>query len=171
MWTHLGHLQRWAGCDLDRVLNLFPDPSALVIGRRDKVAAAVSWVRALATDTWSRTGADPNPIPHQADLVAISTAHEEQHRAEEGWAALLARGPIPCSWLAYEDLVVDPSGALAQAAAIAGVAVAPALTPTDLAIQRDGWSAEVTSRWTETTGGCDRCGALADVTAAPRAGD
>lgn len=158
MWDDLAGLQRWLGhIPPEDALATFPDPRLLVIGRRDKVAAAVSWARARATGSWSRSAADPNPSPGVINLAAISAAHDDHHRAEDGWAALVARTSLPHRRIDYEDVLADRRSVVVLAAALAEVEVTGPVPPTDLAVQRDGWSTEATTRWIAATGGCERC--------------
>jgi trehalose 2-sulfotransferase len=159
MWDHVDGLRRWGRRRRrTEVFSLFPRPHALLVTRRDKVAAAVSWVRARSTGTWSRSPGGRNPRPPTLDLDEITAAHRAQHAAEEGWRSLLAAVPtVPTATLAYEDLAADHAAAVATAARLLGREVAtPPLRPT-LTVQRDAWTVDAIARWTEATGGCSRC--------------
>ncbi|WCO68236.1 Stf0 family sulfotransferase [Iamia majanohamensis] len=159
MWEHLDELRRWgARQSRAEVLSLFPRPHALLVTRRDKVAAAVSWVRARSTGTWSRSPGGRNPRPPTLDLDGITAAHRAQHAAEESWRALLAELPtVPTATLVYEDVAADHAAAVATAAGLLGREVAgPPPRPT-LTMQRDRWTTEVVARWTAATGGCATC--------------
>lgn len=159
MWEHLDGLRRWSGRRrVAEVLALFPRPHALLLTRRDKVAAAVSWVRASTTGAWSRTGGSDRPRPGTVDVDRISSAHRAQHAAEQGWRALLAARPdVPMATVAYEDLADDHEGAVATAARLLGRRVeGPPPRPT-LEVQRDDWTTEAAAQWIAATGGCPAC--------------
>ncbi len=168
MWDHVEGLRRWGGCaHATDVLSLFPHPHALVVSRRDKVAAAVSWVRAMETGAWSRAEGGTRPRPHDVDVDRISAAHRAQHAAEDGWRTLLAARPdVPVAEVSYEDVATDHEGALATAAHLLGREDPGRVAPPTLTVQRDDWTAEAAARWGEVTGGCAAC-AVARMADAP----
>lgn len=94
--------------------------------RRDVVAQAVSWAKALQTHFWhpgeevKPGGQDPR---YDEELIGRLVATIETFEAD--WASWFAgNGIVPCE-VAYEDLAADPLGAARQVLDHLGLSVPP----------------------------------------------
>lgn len=122
------------------------------LARGDRVAQAVSLVRARQTGLWHRAADGSElertapPAPPRFDAAAIGREHAALQAAEAGWAAWFAAEGISPLRLRYEDLAADPAAALARVLAVLGLpAPAQALPPT--ARLADATSAEWAARF------------------------
>lgn len=157
MWRDVARLARSADRHGNDVLDCFIDPVALLVTRRDKLAAAVSQHRAERTGEWSSTDPAGRPDPGQVDLDRITELHDAQHDGAERWRALVAGAAVPTAEVVYEDVVDDPGRYAVVAARLVGVDLAGGPTArTQLRVQRDDWNRVVRRRWDERTGGCRR---------------
>lgn len=130
-----------------RQINLFehlPDLRFVRLVRRDLLGQAISWARALQTGQYRSTQQAQASAQFEARLVAkcmvdISTA-------TASWDIYFARAGIAAPTLIYEDIVADPSAAVAGIAQLLDIEP-PAidLGKVDLTVQRD----EVSEEWRE----------------------
>lgn len=97
----------------------FGAPVYILLSRRDKLAQAISRVRAEQTGLWHRhaDGSErersaPGRLP-EYDAAAITAQMEEDTAHEDNWIAWLADQGIAPIRLAYEDLASDPRATLA----------------------------------------------------------
>lgn len=164
MWSQLPHLTHRLGHCPDRaptaIREGFPLPSALVLSRRDRVAAAVSEHRAELTGLWSATAGGPsrNPAVQDFDIRRVAELHDLQHRADEGWPLLLSEAGVPYRQHYYEDWQPDPFPVAADAAALLGMELPrPTGPPSALVPQRDQTNRAVASWFWATTEGCPTC--------------
>lgn len=157
MWEDVASLARATNRHEADALDSFVDPVALLVTRRDKVAAAVSQHRAERTGEWSTTDVEGRPDPGRADLGRVSELHDAQHDGAEQWRALVVASALPMAEVVYEDVVGDPARIAVVAARLVGVELEeePEVR-TALRIQRDTWNDEVRRAWLEETGGCSR---------------
>ena len=157
MWEDVGRLARAADRHDADVLDCFVDPVALLVTRRDKLAAAISQHRAERTGEWSSGDAHARPHPGEADLDRVSELHDAQHDGADRWRALVLGAAVPSAEVVYEDVSDDPGRIATVASRLVGVDLAgePAVR-TGLQVQRDDWNLEVRRRWEDWTGGCDR---------------
>ena len=132
----------------------------LHLTRRDKVAQAVSLLKAEQTGLWHATLdgrelerlAPPAPAVYDRMLIAERVALlAAQDRA---WAAWFDREGIAPLCLSYETLAADPSGTLAEVLVRLGCSTggAPALEP-DLRKLADATSEDWAARFRAETGG------------------
>lgn len=103
---HHHHFQRWF---LDRGWPVGPHLRAdawVLITRRDRIAQAISWARALQTGRWAAQQTDAiRPIYSRALIDRYVRKVEE---GEAGWRAWFASQGIVPHEVVYEDLVADP---------------------------------------------------------------
>ena len=92
----------------------FLDHSRVVyLVREDRLARAVSEVRALQTLQWRSTSGPPRRQPRY-DAAQILQALERYDRASEGWERLLLARRIEPLRITYEQLTGDHGGTLRQ---------------------------------------------------------
>lgn len=157
MWEDVARLARAGGRHAADVLGSFADPVALVVTRRDKLAAAISQHRAERTGEWSSAGPDGRVHPGQPDLDRVSELHDAQHEGAERWRELVLGAAVPTAEVVYEDVADDPGRIATVAARLVGMDLdREPVVRTGLQVQRDDWNREVRRRWEERTGGCDR---------------
>lgn len=103
---HAHHRRRWFGA---RAIEDTLGPVSWVrVVRRDRVAQAVSWARALQTHQWATTQAPWRRARY--DRAAIQARLSAIEADEADWDRLLVGRPV-CT-LAYEDVVADLHGAV-----------------------------------------------------------
>lgn len=139
--VHWHHWERWfvrAGRDPDRWLG---DVRWIRVDRRDRVAQAVSWVRALQTGAWIRD--QRARLPPIYDRRAIAGRITELEAAEAGWDAVI--GGRPCVRIAYEDLAASPVRFARDV--LASLGCDREVGPPDLTPQADALSAEWIARY------------------------
>jgi LPS sulfotransferase NodH len=157
MWEDVARLARAADRHTADVLDCFVDPVALLVTRRDKLAAAVSQHRAERTGEWSSGGAGTRPHPGAPDLDRVSELHRAQHDGADRWRELVLGAAVPSAEVVYEEVADDPARIATVAARLVGVELDGEPTVrTGLQVQRDDWNRDVRRRWDATTGGCDR---------------
>lgn len=158
MWEDVPTLAATLGRPIDEALTALADPVALLVTRRDRLAAAISQHRAEQTGEWSTSTADGRPVPGPADLDRVSELHQAQHDHADGWRDLVDRSGVPSAEVVYEDVAGEPWRIAQAAASLLGVDLGgPAPVETSLRVQRDAWNDEVRAAWVSATGGCLRC--------------
>lgn len=157
MWDDVERLARAADRHAADVLDCFIDAVAILVTRRDKLAAAISQHRAERTGEWSSGDPARRGHPGEADLDRVSELHAAQHDGAERWRALVTATAVPTAEVVYEDVAGEPGRIAELAAHLVGVQLdrEPAVQ-TRLQVQRDDWNRDVRRRWDELTGGCDR---------------
>lgn len=164
MWGDVCRLARAGDRHEADVLDCFVDPVALLVTRRDKLAAAISQHRAEHTGEWSTDDAGSRPGPRDPDLDRVSELHDAQHDGAEQWRSLVLASAVPWAELVYEDVAADAARIAVVAARLVGVELdrAPQVR-TRLRVQRDDWNEHVRRSWTRATGGCGRgCPGIGD---------
>lgn len=157
MWEDVGRLARSADRHDNDVLDCFIDPVALLVTRRDKLAAAISQHRAERTGEWSSGDPAVRRDPGDAGLDRITELHDAQHDGAEQWRALVSGAAVPTAEVVYEDVAGDPGRYAVVAARLVGVDLdGEPSVETRLHVQRDDWNRDVRRRWDELTGGCER---------------
>jgi LPS sulfotransferase NodH len=105
----LGRLRRTYGnelADIPLLAQGFPNPVFVWLRRRDTVAQAVSWARALQTDQWvSPAEAKREPV-YDFELIdrQVATIRGE----ENAWANWFAKNGVDPPEIYYEDVLTDP---------------------------------------------------------------
>lgn len=157
MWEDVARLARAADRHEADVLDCFVDPVALLVTRRDKLAAAISQHRAERTGEWSSDEQSSGLEPGEADLDRVSALHDPQHDGVDRWRALIAGAAVPTAEVVYEDVAGEPGRIATVAARLVGVQLdGEPPVRTRLRVQRDDWNDTVRRSWWTTTGGCDR---------------
>lgn len=166
LYVHLDPLLALAGAhphaDPLEVLGRFlPDPRIVHLRRGDKVRAAVSLVRAQESGRWARRRWQRRDRPRALDLASITRAHAEHHAEEERWDAVLSGRPGRVV-VDFDELIVDPHGAVAAVADLLDVGpvrALPAVARWGLpAPQSDAHTEQAVRRWVDEVGGCVPCG-------------
>lgn len=128
-----------AATDAGRIAAAFGDTRYVYLSRRDKLAQAISMVKAEQTGLWHKTadGAELErlspPKPPVYDAQRIREKRDELAAVDAEWPIWFAQEGIEPLSLAYEDLSADPQGTLAQVLAALGLdpaLAAGANTPT-----------------------------------------
>jgi LPS sulfotransferase NodH len=110
--------------------------------RRDILGQALSWARARQTRQFRSTQAPRGRAQFDGELIRACLTDVVREQAR--WAQYFAETGVPALTLYYEDVLKDPSVAVAAVAAHIGVdAPPPRLERLDVAIQRDDES----DRW------------------------
>lgn len=157
MWEDVARLARAADRHEADVLDCFVDPVALLVTRRDKLAAAISQHRAERTGEWSSDEVAGRADAGPPDLERVSVLHDAQHEGVDRWRALVAGAAVPTAEVVYEDVAGDPRRIAAVAARLVGVQLqGETALRTRLRVQRDDWNARARSGWVEATDGCTR---------------
>jgi len=94
---------------LPNLLDFFPGPGLVHIGRRDTVAQAVSMARGLQTGRWSARGpAEGARVETDAfDYDLVDACHRRLVRHAAGWRYELAKAGRPFLSIDTEDLTAD----------------------------------------------------------------
>ena len=124
---HHHHLQAWfvrPGRDIGAVL---APRRWLWIRRRDRIAQAVSWFRALRSGRWASWQRPGRPVRYSHRAIARRLAAIEA--AEAGWVRFFTRGSVVPEVLYYEDLVAAWPRTLARAYTALGAPPQPAPRP------------------------------------------
>lgn len=118
--TQLARLYPGRDSDVARLRAAFGDTVFIHLTRDDKLAQAISFIKASQTGLWhrARDGSElerlssPKPPVYDAGLIAAQIAEFEA--AEVQWLRWFATEGITPLRLRYEDLAADPGGVLAQ---------------------------------------------------------
>ncbi len=116
-----------APTDAGRIRAAFGKTLYIYLSRRDKLAQAISMVKAEQTGLWHRNAdgselerlAPPGPPAYDAQRISEKLNTLKALDAE--WPVWFAREGIEPLSLTYEDLSADPQGALAEVLAALGV--------------------------------------------------
>ena len=142
---HYHHFERWflsRGWDPVEILRA---ERWVRIVRRDRVAQAVSWARALQSGRWAHHQAALLPVLFRRRQIERLVA--EIDRQERGWDAFFAQQDIEPLRVEYESLIEDRVGtvrAVLGHLGVAGAAGATVAAP-DMVRQAD----DVSARWIE----------------------
>jgi LPS sulfotransferase NodH len=148
-WMHVGGLARDAGFTgpSEDVLEwLFPHPTYVVMVRRDRLAQALSWHRALVTNEWWRLDGAPVPRTPPAPVPdAVLRLQMEIEDQESAWMRYFSRRGADALVVEYETLAEDYRRQVGRVLAHLGLDAlrAGALPPPRLVRQSDA----MTLRW------------------------
>lgn len=90
-------------------LTPFPRPRFVWMRRRDRVAQAASFAKAVQTGHWHHWDPPPHAAPSYR-FDAIDTLLREVEALERGWAEWFARERVEPLEVVYEELAADPEG-------------------------------------------------------------
>jgi LPS sulfotransferase NodH len=150
-WMHVPVLARDLGlsADCDVLESLFAGGRFVNIVRRDRVAQALSWFRAIhSNDWWSfqhvEEGRPRNPPP-VLDLAEVQSLCNEIARQQNEWERYFQRRRLNPLVVEYEELAGDYAGQVARALRFLDLDAGAAKTLPEprLARQAD----EVTAHW------------------------
>lgn len=122
---HWHQLSRWRehGLDLEEH---FPGASYVVCTRRNRVAQAVSLLRATQTGSW--TNQQPEQAEAEYDFDELLRRVRQVLREEQGWHAYLREAGIEPLRVAYEDLDEDRAATVLLVAEWLGTPLKPSST-------------------------------------------
>lgn len=125
-----------------RWIERLDDPVFVYLERRDILAQAISYVKAIQTKKYVASETAGGSVRYDANLIAANLARIADSGAR--WRRYFARNGIVPVYLVYEKMIEHPDRAVARIAAALGLAP-PVLQAEliSLAIQRDA----VTSEW------------------------
>lgn len=148
---HLLQVQDSYEMDFIRKCRRDYDTQVFLLTRQDRVAQAISLVRAMQSGKWSADSdskhAQQNRVP-KYNFGAISQAAFHIGRGYEFWRSYLTVGNVPFQEFTYESLLENPAPYVDAVSSHFGVAID---TPpkSDRAIQRDDISAQWRARFAE----------------------
>jgi trehalose 2-sulfotransferase len=95
---------------------LFPDLKCIWLTRRNKVRQAVSWWKAVQSNTWGQHTTDPlKPTPPlRYHFAAIDQLANESLMQDAAWAECFAAWQITPLTIVYEDFIDDYAGTVAD---------------------------------------------------------
>ncbi len=132
---------------------LLPGLQAILIGRRDHLRQAVSWVRALQTLRWESVQSERPERAAEFDAEQITRKLTRIGREEAAWSALFDRHGIVPHRVSYEDLVADQDQAVHDVLEFIGVEPPAGLrtAPPKLGRQADTLSEQWVERYLAET--------------------
>jgi len=138
-WPHLQFLL------LAKLLGRFPKARWIITDRRDTVAQAVSYAKAVQTQQW-RSSAKPQASP-KYDFGMILRLHKELLAGKNGWQEFFRNAKARPLTVFYEDFIERPDVIAAEIVAELGFPTEPrgAATAPDVARQGD----EINIEWAE----------------------
>jgi trehalose 2-sulfotransferase len=105
--------------DVELLRALFGEPRFVWVRRRDAVAQAVSWAKALQTSQW---GADqPSSGTPAFDFEQVDELHREAREHDAAWDGWFSRQGIAPFEVVYEDLEHDLHGVMRDALGFLGL--------------------------------------------------
>lgn len=145
---------------------VFPGLRLVMLQRRDKVRAAVSFWRAGVSGIWAvLPSGEPAwrspqlPLEEDFAVETINRLHDRAHEEEDAWLALAEEMPVPRHLVVYEDLVSQWDATLNGVIDFLGHAPAGTSLPAPrLQRQADGDTDDYVAQWSALTGGCSACG-------------
>jgi trehalose 2-sulfotransferase len=148
-WWHVADLARNAGFrgrPEDVLEHYFPGAMYVNIVRRDRLAQALSWFRAIETNEWFRLRGTPPPVePPRLDPNAVRALILDIKRQESEWMRYFYERGISALTVQYEELVRDRRGQIGRVLAFLGKdPTAAAAIPDPVLIRQ---ADEVTERW------------------------
>ena len=118
----LGRLRRMRESEAPEtrlLADAFPSPSYVWLRRRDVVAQAVSWARALQTNQWRSS--DVSLAKPTFDLTEIAGLRQLIEDEDAAWARWFEVNGIDAEQVFYEDLLADPRRELSRILASLGL--------------------------------------------------
>jgi LPS sulfotransferase NodH len=134
-----------------RWLESLDEPLFVYLERRDILSQAISFVKAIQTGSYISSEPENGRLRYDAKLIATNLARIADSGAR--WRRYFARNGINPVWLVYEEMIEDPSRAVARIAQALDIEF-PTLHPegVSLAIQRDWLTDEWRDRFLKEKG-------------------
>jgi LPS sulfotransferase NodH len=125
----------------------FPDLQYVHMTRRDHVAQAVSWAKAVQTGVWFSwdTRRRPGTPSYDGDLIERLLAAVEE--SERCWSSFFSQAGVAIHAVTYEDLAADPVGETESVLAFLGVASADVRVEVQTEPQSDATNAAWIARY------------------------
>jgi len=121
-WMHVAPLARALGREEDDVLSsLLPGARYVHVVRRDRVAQALSWFRAIETNEWWRFRDSPVPAAPELDVDAVHDLERHIASQDSAWRAYFERHGIEPLVVEYEALDADYRTELARVLSFLGL--------------------------------------------------
>jgi trehalose 2-sulfotransferase len=126
-WMHvalLAHELTMRGEDCDVLERLFPESQFINVVRRDRLAQALSWHRAIVTNVWWKfqAGKDSsNGCEVTLDTSAVDALVEEIVRQQSAWENYFRKSKRRVLVVEYESLDKDYRGEVARALQFLGL--------------------------------------------------
>ena len=119
----------------------FPRPSFVWLRRRDRLAQAVSFAKAVQTGHWHHWDPEPREVPsYRFDVVdTLLREVEELDRQWEGWFEREGLEPLE---LGYEQLVGDPVAATLRVLGFLSLELPPGVSIRPLTLGQSGGASE-----------------------------
>ena len=153
------------------LVRAFPGLRLVMLRRRNKVRAAVSFWRAGVSGVWAvLPSGEPAwrsprlPLRDEFSVVTIDELHARAHAEEDAWLRLAESMQVPRHDVVYEDLIQAWDATLIGVVEFLGQKPAPGfgVSPPRLQRQADGVTDHFVELWSSMTGGCAECGAGPD---------
>lgn len=154
--------------DGEVLVRAFPGLRLVMLRRRDKVRAAVSFWRAGVSGVWAvLPSGEPAwrsprlPLGDEFAVTTIDDLHARAHAEEDAWIGLAESMPVPRLEVVYEDLVRAWDATLIRVVEFLGHRPAPGfeISPPRLQRQADTETDHYVELWSSSTGGCAACSA------------
>jgi len=130
------------------LLTANPNPKVVQLKRRDRVAHAISYARAVRSGIWRAEQEEKGqPATVSYSKQAIDEALQVLGRDEAAWDALYSNSGITPLILCYEDVVERPQEAIESVADYIGVTLDPSATVSVPEIRRQ--SRADSEKWAE----------------------
>jgi trehalose 2-sulfotransferase len=150
-WWHVADLARNAGFrgrPEDVLEHYFPGALYVDIVRRDRLAQALSWFRAIETNEWFRLAGSAPPVePPRLNPNAVRALMLNIERQQSEWMRYFQERGISALTVEYEELVSDRRGQIGRVLAFLGRDPAAAEIPDPQLIRQ---ADEVTDHWRDT---------------------
>lgn len=131
--------------DVVKALRDFHDIRVLLLQRRDTVAQAVSFARAIQTGSWSSTRPQRSAPAYDCELIL--RCYFSIAQSFEFWRQYCSLADLQVNEFFYEDLCNDASPYLSIFSDWSGVAIDSGVTSSRFDVQRDGMSEEWRNRF------------------------
>jgi trehalose 2-sulfotransferase len=137
--------------DLEVMRRFFPEPRFVWLRRKDVVAQAVSWAKAVQTDQWAAH--QPARRAPEFDFEQVDALYNLARVHDGCWRRWFATHGIEPYPVVYEELALDPEHAAGRALDFFGLEpAAPLAAPAELTRQADAVNEEWARLYRERAG-------------------
>ena len=125
----------------------FPEPRCVWLRRRDRVAQAISFAKAVQTGHWHHWDPPPQAEPRYR-FDEIDALRREVEELDQAWGHWFEREGVEPLELAYEELVANPRAAVVRVLELLSLDVPPDVTVRPLTrVQRSATAEEWARRY------------------------